>query len=120
MHNVFRKLELPVPEITAAVNTCWSTDPYSLGAFTHYAPNGNGNGNVTTTTTPEYEPIPPLGSLDEPVVYFAGEYTPPIPSEENEQGSGKNVERLVGTVQGAWMSGVRAGEEIGLEILESL
>jgi monoamine oxidase len=91
--------------------TRWSRDPYALGSFTSY-----------TGPKDSYSPVPPLtvrgtDGEEESWCVFAGEHTPPLEGgEEGMEGGGMEQ---VGTVQGAWMSGVRAGEEIALEYLSS-
>ncbi|KAI9004947.1 hypothetical protein DFJ74DRAFT_774062 [Hyaloraphidium curvatum] len=92
-----RAAGLPAPDLPTkgAVRSAWSLDPFSLGSFTSVLPGAS------------YSPLPPITlpgeDGPEPRVLFAGEHAPPSGSAGD-----------VGTVQGAWMSGVRAGEEAGL------
>lgn len=95
-----------------SLQTSWCVDPYSMGAFTTYLGDKNG-----------YAPIPPLeiagkDGESESWLVFAGEHTPPSAAGMEDGVEGGGWEQM-GTVQGAWMSGIRAGEEVALEWLSS-
>lgn len=91
--------ELPDFEVKGMV-TNWAVDPFAQGSFTAF-----------TGPREEYSPLPPLSlpSSEQPYLVFAGEYNPP---------KGEGDIEMVGTVQGAWLSGVRAGEEAAIGFLD--